>query len=117
MESFDFNAFDADEYNQATNDKVVSETVANARYPNDEPDVGKGLRFAQQYFFVSCSLQEMLHLFVVAHLARRLLIGEDGGERERMRYLATVCRHAINGVETLHSGPLQASAPEEFFGM
>lgn len=31
-------------------------------YPNDEPIQGKQLRLEQQYFFVSCSLQDMLHL-------------------------------------------------------
>ena len=35
-------------------------------YPNDEPEVGKRLRLAQQYFFVSCSLQDMLHLLDLA---------------------------------------------------
>lgn len=31
-------------------------------YPNDEPIQGKQLRLEQQYFFVSCSLQDMLHV-------------------------------------------------------
>jgi starch phosphorylase len=41
---------------------MLSETVTKVLYPNDEPDIGKRLRLAQQYFFVSCSLQDMLHL-------------------------------------------------------
>lgn len=31
-------------------------------YPNDEPEAGKRLRLLQQHFFVSCSLQHVLHI-------------------------------------------------------
>jgi starch phosphorylase len=48
-------------------------------YPNDEPEIGKRLRLAQQYFFVSCSLQDMLHLLElsgepVEHFAERFAV-------------------------------------------
>ncbi|GJF09168.1 alpha-1,4 glucan phosphorylase [Mycolicibacterium cyprinidarum] len=55
-------AFNAGEYYRAVQDEVVSETITKVLYPNDEPAVGKQLRLAQQYFFVSCSLQDILHL-------------------------------------------------------
>ncbi len=45
---------------------MVSETITKVLYPNDEPSVGKRLRLAQQYFFVSCSLQDMLQLLDLA---------------------------------------------------
>jgi starch phosphorylase len=61
-ESFDFQAFNTGDYYDAVEDKVVSETLTKVLYPNDEPEVGKKLRLAQQYFFVSCSLQDMLRL-------------------------------------------------------
>ncbi|MGZ4957853.1 MAG: glycogen/starch/alpha-glucan phosphorylase [Methylomonas sp.] len=61
-ESFDFQAFNTGDYYQAVNDKVASETLTKVLYPNDEPAAGKKLRLAQQYFFVSCSLQDMLQL-------------------------------------------------------
>jgi starch phosphorylase len=64
-ESFDFEAFNVGDYYGAVDQKVLSETITKVLYPNDEPEVGKQLRLAQQYFFVSCSLQDMLrvHLF------------------------------------------------------
>ncbi|PTR10044.1 starch phosphorylase [Nitrosospira sp. Nsp5] len=67
VESFDFQAFNVGDYYQAVNEKLVSETVTKVLYPNDEPASGKRLRLAQQYFFVTCSLQDMLHLLELAH--------------------------------------------------
>jgi starch phosphorylase len=62
VESFDFQDFNTGDYYRAVNDKVTSETISKVLYPNDEPEIGKRLRLAQQYFFVSCSLQDMLRL-------------------------------------------------------
>ena len=62
VESFEIEAFNAGEYYEAVQEKVVSETVTKVLYPNDEPEVGKQLRLLQQYFFVSCSLQDVLHM-------------------------------------------------------
>ena len=62
VESFAFEAFNVGDYYRAVEDKVVSETVTKVLYPNDEPEVGKRLRLLQQYFFVSCSLQDVLHM-------------------------------------------------------
>jgi starch phosphorylase len=64
-ESFDFAAFNAGDYWQAVEQKVASETISKVLYPNDEPAVGKRLRLAQQYFFVSCSLQDMIRLHLM----------------------------------------------------
>lgn len=57
-ESFDFEAFNVGDYYGAVDEKIVSETISKVLYPNDEPEAGKRLRLAQQYFFVSCSLQD-----------------------------------------------------------
>ena len=62
VESFDFKAFNIGHYYQAVDDKVLSETISKVLYPNDEPQYGKMLRLCQQYFFVSCSLQDMLRI-------------------------------------------------------
>jgi starch phosphorylase len=66
VESFDFQAFNTGDYYQAVADKLQSETVTKVLYPNDEPEAGKRLRLGQQYFFVSCSLQDMLRILEIA---------------------------------------------------
>ena len=68
VESFDFQAFNTGDYYQAVADKMGSETVTKVLYPNDEPEIGKRLRLGQQYFFVSCSLQDMLHILDLAEV-------------------------------------------------
>ncbi len=62
VESFDFEAFNVGDYYKAVDQKVISETISKVLYPNDEPEIGKTLRLAQQYFFVSCSLQDMINI-------------------------------------------------------
>lgn len=65
VESFDFQAFNVGDYYKAVDEKVISETVSKVLYPNDEPEIGKILRLAQQYFFVSCSLQDMISILML----------------------------------------------------
>lgn len=65
-ESFDFAAFNTGDYFGAVHEKMASETISKVLYPNDEPYAGKQLRLAQQYFFVSCSLQDMIRLQVIS---------------------------------------------------
>ena len=60
--SFDVQAFNAGDYYGAVHAKVVAETISKVLYPNDEPTVGKELRLKQQYFFASCSIQDMIRL-------------------------------------------------------
>jgi starch phosphorylase len=61
-ESFDFAIFNTGDYYGAVNQKVASENLSKVLYPNDEQLRGKELRLEQQYFFVSCSLQDMLRI-------------------------------------------------------
>lgn len=62
-DSFDFQAFNVGDYYRAVNEKIVSENLTKVLYPNDVPSVGKELRLQQQYFFVTCSLQDMIRIF------------------------------------------------------
>ncbi|GAB4916379.1 alpha-1,4 glucan phosphorylase [Mycobacterium kiyosense] len=74
VESFEFDVFSAGDYWKAVEDEVTSETITKVLYPNDEPEVGKRLRLLQQYFFVSCSLQDIFYLLEnLAHLPTRTL--------------------------------------------
>jgi starch phosphorylase len=61
-ESFDFSIFNSGDYYGAVNQKVESENLSKVLYPNDEQARGKELRLEQQYFFVSCSLQDMMRI-------------------------------------------------------
>ncbi|MBE9044087.1 glycogen/starch/alpha-glucan phosphorylase [Pleurocapsales cyanobacterium LEGE 10410] len=63
--SFDFAKFNQGDYYGAVDNKVTSENLTKVLYPNDEQMKGKKLRLQQQYFFVSCSLQDMIRI----HLA------------------------------------------------
>ncbi|HQT35126.1 MAG TPA: glycogen/starch/alpha-glucan phosphorylase [Thiobacillus sp.] len=61
-DSFDFQAFNLGHYYGAVEAMVVAENLTKVLYPNDDPEVGKELRLKQQYFFVSCSLQDMVRI-------------------------------------------------------
>lgn len=67
-EAFDFHTFNRGDYLGAVNKKVTSENLTKVLYPNDETQQGKELRLEQQYFFVSCSLQDMLRLLATQGL-------------------------------------------------
>jgi len=62
VESFDFETFNHGDFFGAVADKVSSENISKILYPNDEEVQGKQLRLAQQFFFVSCSLQHILRI-------------------------------------------------------
>ncbi|PSB20520.1 glycogen phosphorylase [filamentous cyanobacterium CCP2] len=61
-ETFDFDAFNAGDYSRAVQQKMASETISKVLYPNDNLTQGKILRLEQQFFFVSCSLQDMIRI-------------------------------------------------------
>ena len=63
-ESFDLQTFNTGDYFGAVHRKVRSETISKVLYPNDESAAGKRLRLIQQHFFVSCSLQDMIRIYV-----------------------------------------------------
>ncbi|MGB3076272.1 MAG: glycogen/starch/alpha-glucan phosphorylase [Chitinophagales bacterium] len=62
VESFDFGEFNRGNYEAAVDEKIWAETFSKVLYPNDVPEAGKRLRLSQQYFFVSCSLQDAIRM-------------------------------------------------------
>ena len=67
-ESFDLGTFNRGDYYGAVQKKLVSENVTKILYPNDEQIEGKELRLRQQYFFVSCSLQDMIRIMNIQNI-------------------------------------------------
>lgn len=61
-ESFDFRSFNSGDYLGAVYEKMISENISKVLYPNDDSSQGKQLRLTQQFFFVSCSLQDMIRI-------------------------------------------------------
>jgi starch phosphorylase len=62
-EEFDFDAFNRGGYEEAVRQKNMAETISKVLYPNDHTEAGKELRLLQQYFFVACSLRDIIRRF------------------------------------------------------
>lgn len=62
-EDFDLQIFNDGGYVEAVREKAEGETISKVLYPNDKTESGKELRLVQQYFFVTCSLQDIIRRF------------------------------------------------------
>jgi len=60
---FDFQLFDIGDYSRAAEAKILSENISKVLYPNDNTPQGRELRLKQEYFFVSCSLHDIIRRF------------------------------------------------------
>ncbi len=65
VDSFDLSVFNTGDYMGAVRNKMESETISKVLYPPDEKVEGKRLRLMQQFFFTSCSLQDMIRLHLM----------------------------------------------------
>ena len=63
-EEFDLDAFQVGEYWRAVDEKIRSENITKVLYPSDASIAGKELRLSQEYFFVSCALQDCIRLLL-----------------------------------------------------
>ncbi|MBW7851875.1 MAG: glycogen/starch/alpha-glucan phosphorylase [Rhodospirillales bacterium] len=64
---FNLKYFNAGNYIEAVRDKNESENLSKVLYPSDSTARGKELRFKQEYFFVSASIQDILARFRKGH--------------------------------------------------
>jgi starch phosphorylase len=62
-ESFDFAEFSQGDFAGAVLQNVAAESLTRVLYPDDSTEAGRALRFLQQYFMVSCSLQDIIARF------------------------------------------------------
>jgi glycogen phosphorylase len=66
-EELDLADFNAGDYLSAVEDKGFSENISKVLYPNDLTVMGKELRLQQQYFFVCCSIHDIVARHLKAH--------------------------------------------------
>jgi glycogen phosphorylase len=57
----DLNAFNTGDYARAASAKNEYENISWVLYPNDSTPAGRELRLKQEYFFVSASIQDLVH--------------------------------------------------------
>jgi starch phosphorylase len=63
-EALDLKAFQVGDYVRAVEEKVRSENITKVLYPNDSTLAGRQLRLEQEYFFVSCALQDCIRILL-----------------------------------------------------
>ena len=62
--ALDLQAFNAGGYIEAVENKIQMETISKVLYPSDSFEAGRKLRLMQQYFFVSCAVNDILRRFL-----------------------------------------------------
>jgi hypothetical protein len=87
---FDLRLFNEGNYEQSVESRNSSENISKVLYPNDASASGRELRLKQQYFFVSASIQDILHRFLaclaVTHIS---LFAHLALQIHRVRYRLT----------------------------
>ncbi len=64
---FNLDYFQNGDYLKAVEEKNLSENISKVLYPNDSTFEGRELRLMQQYFFVSCSIQDIIRRYLIDH--------------------------------------------------
>jgi starch phosphorylase len=66
-EQFDLRLFNEGDYRRAVEQKTLDEALSKVLYPNDTSIEGKRLRLEQQWFFVCCSLHDVVRRYLRSH--------------------------------------------------
>ncbi len=64
---FDFALFNDGDYERSVVEKNDSEVISKVLYPNDQNQAGKELRLKQEYFFVACSIADIMRRYLKDH--------------------------------------------------
>ncbi len=91
LEEFDFQLFNDQHFTQALNFRNQAQDICRVLYPNDTTRDGKTLRLRQQYFFVSASLQDILHKYIAEH-------GEDFAAFPKYNCIQLNDTHPVIGI-------------------
>jgi starch phosphorylase len=73
---FDLQFFNEGDFRRAVEEKIDTENISKVLYPNDQSEDGKLLRLKQQYFFVACSIADIVKRYKAGHASSN---GAAGG--------------------------------------
>ncbi|RMF89836.1 MAG: glycogen/starch/alpha-glucan phosphorylase, partial [Nitrospinota bacterium] len=62
-QEFDMQIFNRGDYLKAVEQKISSEIISKVLYPSDSVEAGRRLRLTQEYFLVSCALQDIMRRY------------------------------------------------------
>lgn len=66
-QDFDMQIFNEGDYFRAVEQKMMSETISKVLYPSDSIEVGRELRFVQEYFLVACAVRDIVRRYLAQH--------------------------------------------------